>query len=273
MQQCVKANVGDGFKNLTRPDYARYAETNTKPTDNDYYVRGNYLHRPLRFTRNPEPGTRNPEPGTRSRNLLRLLMSNLRAKIPAMAAWVAMAGIAGGCGPTTNSSDGQVTVFDTSPKPDLTVTVFSPTNTVLNFGMVLYRKKAYAVSVKSMRLLSPAGKAVADVRFTAYNGSGLTVPIGIQGTCPEPYKAHPVTDVVSNTRGASPWLVIVSFKLPKPGTYKLGVVRINYETSGQSGWQHYYLGVKIVASLPQSMASARGVVLLPWLLPAVRAVR
>jgi hypothetical protein len=139
-------------------------------------------------------------------------------------------------------------VFATSRTPDLTVTVFSPTDTLLNSGLPLYNTSASSVNIQSIELLSPSGKAVYAISFRAYTGRRLFIPIATQGTCPENYQPRPVTDVVVKPHSYSRWVVVVSFKLSQPGRYKLGVMKISYETAGHSGWQFYYLGITIDAS-------------------------
>jgi hypothetical protein len=179
-------------------------------------------------------------------------MRMLRKLVPVMAATAAIAGTACACSSPSNPRTSEAAVFQTSRNPEMTVTVFSPTDTTLNFGLALYNQSAGTVDVKSMQLVSPAGAVVRDVKFTAYLARLADVPIALQGnlpkTCPEDYQPHSLSVITVSPHSTSSWVAVASFKIANSGRYRMGTVKIIYSTSGHLGWQEYYLGVTILAS-------------------------
>jgi hypothetical protein len=257
VEECVEANAADGFSNENRTDVV------TGDNDNYYYFWGNSLTLPPRVRRCPRAGC-----------LLRLLMTTTRKLTAAVAVLAATAAAMSACSSSAAPDGPEKMVFDTSPTPALTVSVFEPTGSAVNFGLPLYNITGNSVRLVSLHLISPSGPAITGVRFFAFNNRRGGMPLGIQGdlpkTCPEDYTPdRPFTDVVTRPKSESRWIVVAQMTFTRPGTYKFGVVKIAYQTTSGPGWQLLYSAVTIKASPPASIPEYVD----PLVCPAKRAAR
>ena len=175
-----------------------------------------------------------------------------RARVLAMAVTAAVIGAVVMACSSGQGADGEYrAVFPTGP-PGLTAQITSPTDEILNFGIAgLYNASNARVTIRAVRLISPSGAAIRDITYRAYPGRGFVTPGGLQGdltkTCPQHFRPQPMTSISIAAHSYVTGEIIVSFKIVKPGHYRLGKVRIDYISGGHRGWQLLYLSVRITA--------------------------
>jgi hypothetical protein len=61
---------------------------------------------------------------------------------------------------------------------------------------------------------------------------------------------HPIGSFTIGPHKDSAWLVIVAFKISKPGVHHLRRLEVSYSTDGDRGWQYVYLKITSRVSYP-----------------------
>jgi hypothetical protein len=128
------------------------------------------------------------------------------------------------------------------------VTTGSPgrTDEVLDIGLpFLHNLTGHTVRLQSVRWVNqPAAAHIisvyayryADIGYGIYGAEG-NLPIA----CPDKFKPAPVTAAVTPPHRDSPWFVVITFTIGKPGVYHFDRAKIRYVVDGQQGWQYQNL--------------------------------
>jgi hypothetical protein len=176
-------------------------------------------------------------------------MAIFTRRIPAVMAIAVMAGTAAGCSSQGGSDGAQAAVFVTSPRSDLTLTVWEGTGTVVDFGLILDNGTGASVRLLGMSLLSPSMSSIRVDGFEAYRSDESSMPFMARGVlpkiCPAQYRPAPLSQVVVAAHSFNPWYVIVSMQFFRTGRYHVGIFRIRYDTAGHAGSQRYYVAITV----------------------------
>ncbi len=110
------------------------------------------------------------------------------------------------------------------------------------------------VHLVSVSLASPV-RFVRFVGATAFDSRRLRgFPVASLGDlpveCPKKYIPAPVSSVVVRPHQFSPWFVVVTIRIMRPGRYVLPGLRIDYTTPSGSGWQYYGTNTTLTVSNP-----------------------
>ena len=91
------------------------------------------------------------------------------------------------------------------------------------------------VRMLSVHLAVPSDRI--KVSYAAYTfrkaKAGVLGELGnLPMVCPGRYKPSPVTSFVAPGKGTAPWFIVMTLRVPKPGTYQLGPVSLTYSLDG-----------------------------------------
>jgi hypothetical protein len=159
------------------------------------------------------------------------------------------AGVVAGCG-----DDGQRHVFPAGPG---SVSISGPARVdeIQNLTVPgLHNISDQPVRLRSVRIVGqPPAVRVLNVR--AYNinklGFGGTDVSGdLPSECPGEFVPRSIGSFTIAPHKDSAWMVIVEFKISKPGTYHLRRLKVSYSTDHTNGWQYEYLRITIKVSNP-----------------------
>ena len=110
-----------------------------------------------------------------------------------------------------------------------------------------------------VRLISVSlAKAPAEVQtlyVRAYNyGHTKDVAIGAAGDlpkeCPAQYVPHGISAFITPAHSDTPWFVVITFTISRPGRYNLPRLMIRYTTGGRVGWQYQNINATVVIRDP-----------------------
>jgi hypothetical protein len=114
----------------------------------------------------------------------------------------------------------------------------------------LYNTSDSTVRLVDVQLVNaPAGVHVINVSAYLYATSdgGVIAALGALPTrCPSKYVPHPVQSVTTGPNDGSPWYVVLALRVPKPGHYWLGRLRIDYDSSGHKHWQYQNIDTTLI---------------------------
>lgn len=119
----------------------------------------------------------------------------------------------------------------------------------------LYNRSGDAVRLRSVRLVD-VSRAVQVLSVTAYSikrvGYG-TIGLGVGDPpveCPGQFVPAPVSSFAIPAHRNSGWMVVIEFRVTRPGTYRIRRVKTSYSTHGGTGWQYQYLNLTVHVSDP-----------------------
>jgi hypothetical protein len=113
----------------------------------------------------------------------------------------------------------------------------------------------HAVRLRSVQLVGvPRAVQVLSVRAynierVGYGGVGLGVGDPV-ADCPQQFVAAPISSFTIPPHERPGWMVVIEFRITRPGTYLLKRVKIRYSTSGGTGWQYQYLNLTLYVAEP-----------------------
>jgi hypothetical protein len=118
----------------------------------------------------------------------------------------------------------------------------------------LHNNTERPVRLRSVRIVGqPPVVRVLNVRAYTINmvGSGVFNALGDLPTeCPGQFVPHPIGSFTIGPHKDSSWLVVVAFKISKPGIYHLRKLRVSYSTDGDRGWQYVYMDITSTVRYP-----------------------
>jgi hypothetical protein len=118
----------------------------------------------------------------------------------------------------------------------------------------LHNNTDHPVRLLSVRIVGqPPAVNVLNVR--AYNinmlgYAGLNSVGDLPGECPADFVPHLIGSFTIEPHKDSAWMIIVAFKISKPGVHHLRKLRISYSIDGVRGWQYMYCRVTSNVSNP-----------------------
>jgi hypothetical protein len=119
----------------------------------------------------------------------------------------------------------------------------------------LYNTSDYAVRLRSVRLIGvPPTVQLLSVRAyninrVGYGGIGLGVG-DMPVMCPRNFVPAPISSFSIRPHHEPGWMVVLEFRVTRPGTYLIKRVKTRYSTNGQAGWQYQYLNLTLKVSNP-----------------------
>jgi hypothetical protein len=119
----------------------------------------------------------------------------------------------------------------------------------------LYNTTDHSVHIVSIRFVaSPATLRMLNVLAYSWadtHNTGLINDGGVLSKeCPSQFKPHPLSVVTVAPHANANWLVVIAFRISKPGVYHLDQVRIDYETQGHKGWQYQNVNTTVTVKNP-----------------------
>jgi hypothetical protein len=124
------------------------------------------------------------------------------------------------------------------------------TGDLLDLGVPgLHNTTGSPIQLVNVQLVNP-GPSVRMVGEDAYryaeSGGGVLSEVGdLPQRCPAKYLPHPVTSVTVDAHSDSAWYVVLALRVPKPGSYWLGRLRIDYVSNGQHFWQYQNVDTRL----------------------------
>ena len=119
----------------------------------------------------------------------------------------------------------------------------------------LYNFSNYAVRLLSVRPVD-VSRAVQVLSVRAYNikrvGYGtIGLVVGDPASdCPGQFAPAPVSSFIIPAHKQSGWMVVIEFRVTRPGTYAIRRVKTRYRTHGGTGWQYQYLNTTLHVADP-----------------------
>lgn len=146
-----------------------------------------------------------------------------------------------GCSPASRGPQAVLAV-----QTDVTNWVPGHTDEVLDIGLpLLHNLTGQTVRLRSVQWVNqPVAAHIISIYAYRYADIGHGV-IGLEGNlpiaCPNEYKPTPVTAATTAPHHDSPWFVVITFTINKPGVYHFDRAKIRYLTGGHRSWQYQNL--------------------------------
>ncbi|HEX9515670.1 MAG TPA: hypothetical protein VF940_05775 [Streptosporangiaceae bacterium] len=150
-------------------------------------------------------------------------------------------------------TNGQRNVFETGPG---SVSESGPAHVdeIIDESVPLYNISDHPVRLRSIKIVGePAAVRLLNVR--AYNINklgfgGLSLSGDLPAECPGQFVPRPIGSFTTAPHKDPDWMVVIAFRISKPGTYHLDKLRLSYWTNGSRGWQYEYLKITYKISNP-----------------------
>jgi hypothetical protein len=145
--------------------------------------------------------------------------------------------------------------------PSLQVTQEWPTGRIMNFAALIFNQDDTSLRVRSVRLISPSGPGIHDVKIRALAPSmdegGQFILQGNLARCPRRlgYAAVPVNRILEPPHRTSDWRLLVSLAFAKPGRYHLYLLKVDYEEAGRRHWDYLRADITVRAISPKTNPS------------------
>jgi hypothetical protein len=119
----------------------------------------------------------------------------------------------------------------------------------------LYNFSSHTVRLRSVRLVG-VSRNVKVLSVRAYNirrvGYGyIGLGVGDPPTdCPGQFVPAPISSFTIPAHKQSRWMVVIEFRVSRPGTYSIRRIKTRYSTRGRAGWQYQYLNLTLRVADP-----------------------
>jgi len=110
----------------------------------------------------------------------------------------------------------------------------------------LYNTTSAPVQLLSVQFagVSPAVQilSVRAYSITKVGYGGISMQFGdLAVECRGQFVPAPITSFTVPPHHLTSWMVVIEYRITRPGTYQIGRIKITYRTNGRAGWQYQNL--------------------------------
>jgi hypothetical protein len=124
---------------------------------------------------------------------------------------------------------------------------------IIDQSVTLHNVSGHPVRLRSIRIVGLPEAHLLNVRAYSIRKlgyGGLSQTGDLPSECPGWFVPRPIGSFAIAPHRDSDWMVVIAFRISRPGTYHLRRLRISYSTDGGRGWQYEYPTITYTISNP-----------------------